>query len=158
MADKGPMCSYILHPYISALISSLIPIHSDPHTLAELFFKYSESVCSKFLFCLTTVHTDWYMSSPLFICMCLLQCHSFNEALPQTLFKIVFPLPLFLFFLFTESSPLEKLCTYLFYLWSGSFYLNISSTRAGFCLFCPLLYPKNLEQLLTKSSSISSFE
>lgn len=130
---------------------SLWPAHSG-WVLLQI---YPESIHSRRSSALLSVPRSGGMSRSLLSPGCLLRCYFLNEAFPHTLFKMALPLSLFSTFILCRIHHpwTNYICTYFFYLLSFFSHLNVSYTRAEFCLFCSLLYSKSLEQLLAKSTS-----
>ena len=82
--------------FFSALISSSLCVHSDLHTLAELFFKYAQRASILDMSLHYSVPRCGGLSRSLLSLGYLLRCYFLNEAFPHTLFKMALPLSLFL--------------------------------------------------------------
>lgn len=156
------MLSHAHTSYILIFLPSfLLCVHSDLHTLAGPFSKYIQrapildaplhySLSPEVVACL-----DLYSLLGVYSDVTSLMRHSLIPYL-----KMALPLSLFLTFILCRIHHpwTNYICTYFFYLLSFFSHLNVSYTRAEFCLFCSLLYSKSLEQLLAKSSSVCVIE
>ena len=94
--------------YWSCYISSILCVHSDLHTLAELFFKYAQRASILDMSLHYSVPRCGGLSRSLLSLGYLLRCYFLNEAFPHTLFKMALPLSLFLIFFFVEFITLGQ--------------------------------------------------